>query len=275
MHKKHIFNTLVIGFISLTTIAEAQDRVFARTYQSNVLNKGNMDIEVWNTYSFGRDAHYTKLKQRIEFEIGVTDKLQTALYLNSTQTSSVQFNDFGAGISTSENEISFSSEWKYKLSDPVANKMGFALYGELTASTAELELEAKLIFDKKINNHLFALNIVGESEFEFEYEYEESKTEIENEVNKLEIDFGYMFLTQKKTGWGIELQNRNAFAEGEWAYSALYAGPTFSYHAAKNWWLIFNAMPQLTNLKKTNTDESLELTSNEKVDCRLLVALTF
>lgn len=269
-------NGLLIAFILFSTIfsTSAQDRVFARTYQSNVLNKGNVDIEIWSTYSIGRLDHFSKLKKRLEFEVGITDRLQTAFYLNMEQSTFLSKSEFGNSIITSPAEISFSNEWKYKFSDPVANIIGVALYGELTLGSKEIELEAKIILDKCINNHLFALNVVAESEFEYEYESNEKKTELENEKNKLEFDVAYMLLS-KGFGAGIELQNRNKFTEGEWIYSALYAGPTISFHSSTRWWLILNLMPQLTNLKKTGSGSNLELSSNEKFDMRLLFALTF
>ncbi|HNQ13259.1 MAG TPA: hypothetical protein PKM16_08655, partial [Bacteroidia bacterium] len=170
--------------------------------------------------------------------------------------------------------ISFSNEWKYKFSDPIANGIGFAAYAEITAYTHEFEFETKLIFDKRINQHLYAMNLVGEFEFEAEYEQDEKKTELENEKNKFEIDAAYMFVNGKGFGAGLELQNRNAFEEGEWKYSALYAGPTLSFHSAKNWWLVVNFMPQISNLKKYKTKENLELSSNEKYDLRFLFAIT-
>ncbi len=264
---------LVLLALFIFSAATAQDRNFARTYQSNVLNKGNFDLEVWSTYSFGRDDFYSKLVQRFEFEFGVTDRLQTAFYLNYGQVS--YFDPEGDGsVKTGTTGISFSNEWKYKISDPVANRLGSAIYGEYTVSTSEIELEAKIILDKRIGDELFAMNIVGEAEFEPEYESEKQETEYENEENKLNIELAYMHLSKKGFGLGVEVENRNAFEKGEWEYSALYAGPTFSYHAAKSWWLILNVMPQITDLK-SSSGESLELHHNEKYDIRLLFAYVF
>lgn len=275
MNNKYLYLISICFLILITKQkAHSQDRVFARTYQSNVLTKGNIDIEIWNTYSFGREDFYAKQKQRLEFEIGVTDRLQTAFYLNNSTNTSLQKDSISGNIKTSSSSVSFSNEWKYKISDPVANAIGFAAYGELTLHTHEIELEAKLIFDKRLAENLFAINLVAEAEFEAEFEKEDKKAEFENEKNKFEIDAAYMHLNGKGLGLGLELQNRNAFVDGDWIYSALYAGPTLSFHSAKNWWLILNAMPQLTNLKKYKTTESLELKSNEKYDLRLLFAIT-
>ena len=58
-----------------------------------------------------------------------------------------------------------SSEWKLKLSDPVADRAGVALYAELSAGPSEVELEGKLIFDKRAGRFLGALNLAAEHEW--------------------------------------------------------------------------------------------------------------
>ena len=155
-----------ILFILITSIVFtkhfSQDRSFVRTYQSIVLPKGEKEIEVWSTLRYGKDDFYRRLDNRFEFEIGLSNKLQTAFYINTSQ------NTFRAGdeIVTQPTSVSFSNEWKYKISDPVANAIGSGLYGEYKIGSDELELELKLILDKKINKNLFAFNAVGEFEFE-------------------------------------------------------------------------------------------------------------
>ncbi|HNQ13329.1 MAG TPA: hypothetical protein PKM16_09005, partial [Bacteroidia bacterium] len=105
---KYLKNFLfLVTLLLVTNTLSAQDRVFARTYQSNVLNKGNIDIEIWNTFSFGRANYYTKQKQRLEFEVGITDRLQTAFYLNNS-TSTTEYKDsLSGGVKTSSAAISF------------------------------------------------------------------------------------------------------------------------------------------------------------------------
>ncbi len=60
----------------------AQDRVFTYTYQSPVLNKGQKEIEVWTTLRGGRNDYFRGIDHRLEFEIGLGKRLQTAFYLN-------------------------------------------------------------------------------------------------------------------------------------------------------------------------------------------------
>ena len=69
-----IVSVLLIGFI-----AKAQDRYFARTYTSNVLPKGAIDLEFWHTSRFGhKNQFYHAQDQRMEFEFGLGKNLQTA-----------------------------------------------------------------------------------------------------------------------------------------------------------------------------------------------------
>src|SRR5204863_9653339 len=87
------FTISFLFVILFTGPAFAQDRNFARTYQSITLPKGNKDIEVWNTFRSGRNNFYRRIDQRIEFEVGLTDKLQTAFYLNASHISAVTYPD--------------------------------------------------------------------------------------------------------------------------------------------------------------------------------------
>lgn len=271
MFKKFYFILLVI--LITNNAIKAQDRMLARTYQTNVIGLNNKDLEVWNTYSFGRENFYTKLAQRFEFEFGLSNKLQTSVYLNREQVSYEVISFEQTGYIATTSNISFSSEWKYKISDPVADKFGFALYAELTAGTSEIELEGKLIFDKKIDKHLFAVNITGESEKAFSIK--NNQTKLETEENKLEFNFGYIYSTGKNFGLGVEIKNDNIFEEGKWMNSPLFIGPTISY-SRDSWWLIFNALPQVINFKKEEgVTNNLELNDHEKFDFRLLIALNF
>jgi hypothetical protein len=264
-------NRLLVAISSLFILlfietAFSQDRNFARTYQSITLPKGVKDLEVWNTYRSGRDDYYKRLDQRVEFEVGLTDKLQTALYLNASHIS--EYNSLADAIE-SESEFSFSSEWKYRFSSPDANAVGFALYGEATFGPKETELEGKIILDKRTEKNLFAFNLVGE--LEMEAEVEEGKTEMEAEAVELEADFAYMHMLKNNFGLGIEIRQHNEIEESEWEHAALFGGPTLFFSGNK-YFLILNVLPQLANLKKSDeAPGSLNLKEYEKVEVRLLL----
>ncbi len=283
--KKNLFSKLLlISLLSVPFIMNAQDRVFNYTYQSTILNPGQREIEVWNTLRTGREDYYRALDSRIEFEFGLAKNVQVAFYLNSS-TSSKEIrttNLIGADKVSieDETEFSFSNEWKYKLADPVANMIGMALYGEITVAPKEFELEAKLIFDKKIGRTMHALNLVAENEWETEIESEKNGNVITEEVEiesefKFEFDYGFSYNINSNWHVGAEIRNKNTVEDSEWYSSALYAGPGFSY-AKGPIWINLTILPQVAGLKNPYDDgNSLLLKSNEKLETRLLFSYVF
>ncbi len=276
---------ILVSFLILSTITlKGQDRVFNYTYQSSVLKQGQREIEVWNTVRSGRENFYRALDTRIEFEFGVAKNLQSAFYINAKSIAEEhrELNTDGSEEVTIETEMewSFSNEWKYKLSDPVANAIGSALYAEMTVAPREFELEAKLILDKKIGKTLHALNIVAENEWETELESEmKSDGTIEQEVEqesafKFEFDYGLSYNINPNWNIGFEVRNRNKMVEDEWAISVLYAGPGFSY-AKGPIWINLTVLPQISGLKTPGDSSGLYLSGYEKIETRLLFSYVF
>ncbi|MGC8824529.1 MAG: hypothetical protein ACP5PZ_08020 [Bacteroidales bacterium] len=256
---------LSIFLFGCTTIV-AQDRLFTYTYQSTVLNKGQKELEVWNTLRTGRDNYYARLDHRTEYEVGLGNQLQTAFYLNLTAKSAADSIQV-----VTENEIGFSNEWKLKLLDPVANPIGLALYGEYTISSKEYELEGKLILDKRINNFTIALN--GVYELELEPEIENRETEWEKE-HKLDGYLGIAWSVSPTFALTAEGAWKNVLEKGELEHSALFAGAGFSYVSDK-FWVNFTVLPQLKAFKGAQAGSSLDLKEFEKIQCRLLFSYVF
>src|SRR5215510_8489060 len=120
MKKIIVLAAVIVSIVNV----QAQDRYFARTYQTNILPKGAIDLELWHTSRIGHSGQYYHAQdQRMELEFGLGKNWQTAFYFNRYQQ---RFSTSPDGTTTS-NEIGFSNEWKVKLSDPVANKLGLAL----------------------------------------------------------------------------------------------------------------------------------------------------
>ena len=251
----------------------AQDRHFAWSYNSPVVGKGNVDIEVWNTYSFGRkDYYYSALRQRLEFEFGVTDKVQTSFYLNSKhETIGPKDTSEAIGL-TKSSEFSFSNAWKFYLLNPSVHPVGLSAYVEYYLAQGEIELEGKLMVDKFTEKSRYVFNSTLEYEIEFEPEAEDGKitTETEKEI-KIENALGYMYHPKPNFGLGLEIVNRNAIAESEWKYSALFAGPSIFFSRNK-FFFIFNIMPQLINF--TGENKPRELSDQEKVLSRVFIGIT-
>lgn len=268
--RKPLFYPLTIVFIlGLSMLSEAQDRIFTYAYQSNVLNKGQRELEVWNTLRQGRQDFYSRLDNRTEFEVGLGGNLQTSFYLNlTTKTKTVA--EGGVKSTDTEHEIGFSNEWKLKLSDPVANPIGLALYGEYGISSSEYELEGKIIVDKKIKNW----TIVGNASFEAEYapSYVNNKLDWEKEGK---IDYHLALGYDLGHGFHLTQENivKNVYADKKLEHSALYSGVGFAY-LHDNFWVNCTALPQIKSFKG-ETDSRLNLNEFEKVQFRLLFSYAF
>ncbi len=239
---------------------QAAERHFAYTYESAVLAPGGQELEIWNTYRSGRETgHYRALDTRIEFELGVAQNLQTAFYLNVGSTT--------AG-GTSETELKgFSWEWKYKLSDPVADAFGQAIYAEVGVGDHEQELELKYIVDKVVADRwILAADVV----YELEFEEENDGTNYERKTEHvLAIDMGVAYQLSPVWSIGLELHQKNVVEEGEWEYAPLFLGPVVHF-SNENFWATLSVLPQITNLGGEADVGERELTGNEKVEARLI-----
>lgn len=242
----------------LAAAASANERHFTRVYESAVLPEGAREVETWSTPRWGRDAFYVAFDYRLELEAGVTERLQTALYLNATVENAQ---------SGQSSRLGLSSEWKYRLLDPVADAVGLALYGELTVTTAELELEGKVIVDKRLGDLLVAANVVGE------YDVELAPGAIATD-GLLQLDLGATYLLGRGFGVGVELENDTRFsADQGYESSTLIGGPVLTY-AARGWWIAASFGPQLFAAKSTTFAAQypgpLQLHDNERYQARVL-----
>jgi hypothetical protein len=243
----------------------AQDRLFTYTYQSLVLNKGQKEIEVWSTFRGGREDYFRGIDQRLEFEVGLGKRLQTAFYLNYGYAKGIETTNEIQSANT-HNTYSFSNEWKFKLTDPVANALGSALYFEYGIGPDETELEGKVILDKQVGRTLHAFNLVGEYEFEKEFESENGGLAAETEREAyFELNYAFSFHIKEGLALGLEARNQNQFStSSELESSVLSLGPCLSYYT-NGFWLNFTIMPQIANLKGGGQ----ELTEHEKLQVRL------
>jgi len=234
--------------------AAANERHLTYTYETATLPEGAKELEVWTTARVGRHDDYVGLDHRVEFEVGLTNRLQTSFYLNFSaervgKTSSGLVSD---GV---------SSEWKYKFTDPVADPIGFAGYAELSAGINFYEIEGKLIFDKVIGRTLLAANVVAAYEKEVDYEPE----------LELELDLAAAFFITPHFTVGLEARNHNELEEAEeWEHSVIYAGPVLAY-ATHSWWVAASVLPQLPALKKPSGETGARvLDGGEKWNARLI-----
>ncbi len=261
---------LLLVAVLVAVVANAQDRVFTYTYESGVLNKGQKEIEVGSTFLRGHQNYFKGQENRLEFEIGLGGKLQTSFYLNNAYSTGIE-DDNGVQTVNSEVEYSFSNEWKLKLSDPVANRIGSALYFEYTVAPTATELEGKIIFDKHIGKFVHALNLVGEYVLEKEFVANGTKLTPTNASELfVEFNYGLSYKIKDNIGVGFEAMDQNEFVNSTLQSSVLMMGPVVAY-STNGFWINLTCMPQITNFK----GGGLELINHERLQTRLMFSYAF
>jgi hypothetical protein len=265
-HKKTAL--LALTMLTWAGIACANERHFTYTYESAVLPPGAREFELWTTHRTGRHDFYSRFDYRGEFEFGLTDRLMTSFYLNWHDIAEADTTVSPTGIKKEFEFEGISSEWKYKMSDPSADKIGSALYGEFSIGTTEMELEGKMILDKRIGKNLYAYNLVGEVEWERE------PGEVEYEEAAIENNLAFTHFINPQFGAGMELRSHTEFTnQNHPEHSALFLGPVVSY-ATKEWWMAFTALAQLPAIKRSvnDKDSGLVLDEHERYNIRLLLS---
>lgn len=255
---------LASAFAAAVTIAgsaAADQRPFTYTYEAGVLPEGASEIEQWVTNQNGRDGgDYSRWDLRTEFEHGITDRLQTALYLNLQSVRTDEESDFDfKGVST---------EWVYQLLNPVTDPIGFALYGEYTTDGIDHELEGKLLFSKNIGNVVAAINAI----YEAEWEREDRRTE---EEAVLEFTGGVSYRLNPKWALGVEARNKSAYPDGlnlsGQEFQTWSVGPVVHYSNPK-WWASFTVLPQVWG-NGDGASGSRNLAHEEELEVRLIAGV--
>lgn len=190
-----------------------------------------------------------------ELELGLGANWQTSLYLDFGTVHD------GPSGSTVQNWM-VSNEWKWKLLDPVADALGLALYGEVTAGVSAYELESKLILDKRLGRLLLALNLIGELEWESQFSGWLHEQQLEASAGA-EYAVGAGFHLGLEARVNTVWETHTGFVGG-----AVFLGPVLSY-VRPTWWVALSVMAQATGFG-SGTVNGLELDDHERLNVRLL-----
>jgi hypothetical protein len=231
---------LLVPVICLCLIAPAlaDPRPFTFTTDAYPMGKGEWEYEQWVTYS-GTDTDRYDFRHELEF--GITDNFDLAVYFLEWR------HQDGA-----EDEFEYRGgavEAIVHLLNPVTDKIGLSLYGEIKVREHELVIENKLILQKDIGKWILAYNFVVESEIEGI-----GDEDAENEVTgELKHTFGAAYAISSSWLLGGEAFVTSVYSDWEsHEVTTLYAGPVVSYQGGKIgdegfWWVTFTPTFQITD----------------------------
>ena len=272
MKNSNWIRAVIFGAALLGGNVSADDRLFTYTYEPETEPRGDWEWEHSVTSRVGRNAsvgqdNYQKWEFRTEIEHGFTDRYTAALYVNDNYE---RFTDPATGATIANNHwAGLSLENRYLVLDPVDNPVGLTLYLEPTYDGENAELEQKIILGQRHGAWKWAVNLTHATEWTHDFRSREGE---------VEISAGFARQLTHRWSLGLELRDHNEFPDyREWQNTALYLGPTLSYHR-QNWWAAVSVMPQIYGHTFTGDPDGnrhLELEGHERLNFRLLVGFSF
>lgn len=258
MKKISIFIVFFMFFSSM--VLKADRRYFARSYTSYTLPAKALELEVWNTGKFGKDAgYYYRWQPRIEFEYGVTDRFTTSIYFNFDEVRS-------KGNSYQTKSLSFTAtslELRYRLFEIGEFFIDPTLYSEIYFGGDKIKYEPKIFLTKRIQNLIGVININSEIE----------KYVPDNKiVSKFELTGGLAYEINTNFAVGVELRNHINYAD---IYDlkknqAFFVGPTINIQTEKFYFTI-NFLTQVNGTPQGN--KNLDLVDHEMYELRTILGI--
>src|SRR3569623_2345615 len=223
--------------LALASPARANPRPLPFTYQSESLAKGTGEVEQFIDFiptqvtnaSSGLPTHYLATQLQTEIEYGLTDRLEIALYLMFVPQPN-------PSIFTGLPELTMgngsSQRIRYRFAAPGAWPVDVAVYGEVTENDHELELEAKVILQRRIGKLRLITNLWAEREMYYSSEREWV----------LNPTLGATYEFSPKFHLGLEGWMRAEYLDGQAGPRDfdqgphVFVGPAFMFNFGPVWW---------------------------------------
>jgi hypothetical protein len=251
--------TVLAGAGVIGGVAHADEPLFGYVYTTDLLPKGKMEVEHWDTLREGRSrGDFHVLQDRTEVSYGLTDRLQISGYLNlayadvrgnapSGETAPPEiFADYNANPDKSFNHFrleSLSGEVIYRIASPYTSPVGVALYLEPSVGPRTYELESRLILQKNFFDDRLVIAANATIGFEWRRLHGDPEADpasvdfIDHWDQETDVNFGLAASYRFAPKWsaGAEFQNErewaglDPFASSKRTNVAWYAGPTLHY----------------------------------------------
>jgi hypothetical protein len=220
--------------------ARANPRPLPFTYTTDTLGPGQVEIEQYvdltalraiNPSSTARQWYLPGAFQT-EIEIGLADRLELGLYLTFVPDPGEQFGGKavfpGAGSGLKQ-------RLRYVLADPGAWPLDVGLYGELVENEREIELEAKLLLQRRFDRLRIAANLSAEYELYFS----------EQRELVLNPSLGATYEITPSVHLGLDSWLRGEYPRNPRPATrtfglgpAAYLGPAAMFNFGKLWWAL-------------------------------------
>jgi hypothetical protein len=228
--RRAVMSVIVLAAASTVTgVAHADRRIFAYTYPYMTLPKDSLELEHYldlglnnwdnpSTPALERDWTKPSWRHMVEFEYGITDRLDFGFYnvFKQDPFGTLKFDGVKARS-------------RYRISDPGVHAVDTALYGEFSYFGDKVEVEQKLIMSK----------ILGRVEVVFNGTVKEAyamKVKAWEYMLAPALAIGYH--VSNSLALGAEYTGRATIQAGEMDYFASYLGPALSVARGPFYWTL-------------------------------------
>jgi hypothetical protein len=195
-------------------------RRFVYSYEATTSSPGEVEFETWVTWKRSDNSAARKdvFDFRHEFEFGVTDRLQLAVYVADWRYQTALGDEDGFSYQHS------AVEAIYNLTSPVRDLLGSAVYGEIKVGDKNAELEGKLILQKNLGPLVLVYNVTLEAEWEGD-----SLRRLDERSGEFQQSAGISYELSPRFSVGVELLHEVGFPDWSTAEdSKVFIGPNAS-----------------------------------------------
>jgi hypothetical protein len=172
MHRTMKISAVATLGLLASASASANPRALPFTYTTDTLAKGGVEIEQYVDLTLLRAFSssstvvewYLPSAFQTEIEIGLADRLELGLYMTFVPDPGEQFASKAVFPGTGNG---LKQRLRYIFADPGTLPIDLGVYGELVENEREIELETKVLVQRRFDRLRFAANVSGELELYF------------------------------------------------------------------------------------------------------------
>jgi hypothetical protein len=245
-------------FLCLLMVAvpcAAAPREFPFTWTSPTLARGENQLEAWLTPRLTRTDDFARYDTRLVWARGVLSNLESQLSLDW---------DFERTDTRNDLDPKLTSWWRWA---PVRGASPFAAgaLGRASLGFDQLELEARLMTDVRVQKAVVALNLAASRAF-----FWKDRTGIDT---RLEGTFAAKYSFSPHASFGLETRVKSAWQGNDYRGTAVYLGPVLTW-THPSFWVSIGGYTQVA-ADKAPADrasaEPQELRDNERFVLRIMV----
>jgi hypothetical protein len=164
------FTAALAALALAPSIAAANPKPLPFSYTYETLGEGELELETYadmtpvrspNPGGGARTVVQPLERFQTEFETGLTDRLELGLYVTFQPTPP----EFGSQTPLFAGGNGVKQRLRYRLTEPGALPIDIAVYGEVAELHNEIELEGKIILQRRFGPVRAIVNLWGEREF--------------------------------------------------------------------------------------------------------------